>query len=357
MRNPARARLANALDRRFDAIAEAIGRLGGSVDGLRDDVASGRGDVQDLRAQLDGAQRTIAELGEALAALHVEARQSSEALRQLQGRVDDEVIAMLRELLIDDAGNRRRLEAARALPDYLDPFEDRDPLVSICIPTRADRADLLLERAIPSALAQTHANIEVVIVGDGFDPRDAPGISALDDTRLRFAAVTHRIVERDPRRSWFTGATLPRQEARRIAGGAWITDLDDDDALRPDAIEVLLARACADRAEVACGLMLRHSPDGEAPTTIAGFPPELLPSWSGLPDDWQGRACTAAIWHRSLRSFTRTRAAALLNVPGDLFLTLRMARAGVRFSIVDRVVYDYYPGQLWDAQRAGRRGG
>ena len=354
MRNPVRARLASALDRRFDAIAEALARLSTGVDALRGEVASGRGEVEQLRTRLDGAQRAVAELGEALAAERAEAHRRGEALTRLQARVDDDVIALLRELLIDDAGNRRRLEAARALADYADPFEALDPLVSICIPTRADRADLLLERAIPSALAQTHANIEVVIVGDGFDPRADPGIRGLDDPRLRFGSVTHRMVERDPRRAWLTGATLPRQEARRVAGGAWITDLDDDDALRPDAIEVLLARARADHAEVACGLMLRHSPDGGEPTTIAGFPPELLPAWSGLPDDWQGRACTAALWHRSMHAFTRTRAAALLDVPGDLFLTLRMARAGVRFAFVDRVVYDYYPGLLWDPQRAGR---
>ncbi len=242
----------------------------------------------------------------------------------------------------------------RALPDYLLPFEEPEPLVSICIPTRADRTDLLLERAIPSALSQTHPNIEVVIVGDGFDPGTDPRLRALDDPRLRFGTVTHRLVDRDAQRGWLTASTLPRQESRRVAQGAWITDLDDDDALRPDAVEVLLARARADRAEVVSGLMHQHSPGEDEPALIAGFPPEILPAWSGLADDWRARGCTAALWHTGLRSFTRIRAASLLGLPGDLFLTVRMARAGVRFAVVDDVVYDYYPGQLWDPLRAAR---
>lgn len=47
-----------------------------------------------------------------------------------------------------------------------------------------------------------------------------------------------------------------------------------------------------------------------------------------------------------LRAFTRQLETALLGLPGDLFLTIRMARAGVRFARLEESVYDYYPGTL-----------
>jgi hypothetical protein len=319
-----RARLAHALNRRFAALSSQVSEL-------RAEVQAGRTEMQELR-------EAIAALGPALERIHD---------RVAEARVDDQVIGLLRELVIDDGANRRRLERLRARPDYELPYTAADPLVSICIATRSDRVDLLVERAIPSALAQTHEHIEVIVVGDGFDPLGDPRVRALDDPRLRVGSVAHRIVDRDRERARLIGATLPRVEARSLARGLWITDLDDDDALRPDAVAALLDTARQRHAEVASGLMAEHRPDGGDPRLLAGFPPDALPAWSGLPGDWRARACTAALSHPGLRFFTRVRAAAIAGAAGDLFLTIRMARVGVRFAVLDRVVYDYYPGPLW----------
>ena len=45
--------------------------------------------------------------------------------------------------------------------------------------------------------------------------------------------------------------------------------------------------------------------------------------------------------------FAREWIAGPLQIPGDRFLLERMLRAGVRFAMVDEIVYDYYPSSLW----------
>ncbi len=345
MKHGLRARLARSLDRRFAVLSEQVGEL---REGLRN--ASAERDEQ--RQAVAQVAEAVAELSSAVERMHDDATAIHDGLTTMQQRLDGEVVSLLRELLIDDAGNRRRLDRLRTDPLYERPFTDPDPLVSICIAARADRVDLLVDRAIPAALGQTYEHVEVIVMGDGFDLAADPRVRSLDDPRLRVHSTTHRSVDPDPHRTWLTAATLPRMEARGQARGLWITDLDDDDALRPDAVASLVEHAQATRAEVTAGLIAQHEPGRDRPTTLRGFPPEIVPGWSTLPAGWQARTCTAALSHPGLRFFTRFHAAALLGTPGDLFLTIRMARAGVRFAVVDRVVYDYYPGSLWEAPSA-----
>ena len=309
MKNPLKAAFARALDRRF----------------------------AELSAQIDRQQ---AELRDAVAAL---AAQSAEQ----QGRVD----GALRYLLSEEAENCRRVEAMRASPEYLAPYEDPEPLVSICIPLIEERIDLFLERALPSALAQSHKAIELLVVCDGFDPSSEARLQAVDDPRVRFGWVTQSVINPDQHRHWFSASTLSHIEARRMSTGLWITELDDDDALPADAIELLLANARETRAEVVSGTIEQFAPDGSS-TLIAGFPPGMLPAWSGLGADWKARATSAALVHSGLSSIARQRTEDFFEIPGDLMLTIKLARAGVRFAAIEDVVYDYYPGTLWgDDQR------
>ena len=124
-----RRRLANALDRRFQALHH---RLEGLVE-LRGEVAA-------LRAELA-------------------------ALAQ---RVDADLLPVLRLLAGRDAENRRLLAAARADRDYELAFDETEPLVTIVLPTFR-RAELLRTRSLPAALAQTHERLEVLVIGDGPD--------------------------------------------------------------------------------------------------------------------------------------------------------------------------------------------
>lgn len=245
----------------------------------------------------------------------------------------EQIAAVVRSLACDDPGNRRRLNALRADPDYAAAWDDADPLVTIAIPTR-DRPELLAERALPSALAQSHENLEVIVVGDAAGLEVASVVEAAADDRVRFVNLTHRYERPDGER-WMTAATLTRNEGYRLARGRWLVDLDDDDALRPDAVAKLLTHARAHRLEVAYGTLQEYLPSGPS-REIGVFPPRLGEF------GWQG-----AIVHAGLRFFEREHVAADLGLPGDWFRTERMLRAGVRIGHLEEVTADLYPSKAW----------
>ena len=200
----------------------------------------------------------------------------------------------------------------------------------------SNRPRLIAERSLPSALAQTHERVEVVVVGDAVGPEVAAVVEAAGDPRARFVNLTQRWVP-DGDRHWLTASTLARNEAYRLARGRWLVDLDDDDALRPEAVERLLARALERRLEVVHGDLELHAPDGRT-ELIGSFPPVLGQF------GWQG-----AIVHAGLRFFAREHIAADLGLPGDWFRAERMLRAGVRFGRLEQATCDYYPSKLWSA--------
>ena len=260
-----------------------------------------------------------------------------EAMLASQQAALDRLAPVLGTLAVDDPGHRRQLEAMREHPDYAKPWEDPDPLVTIAIPTR-DRPRLLAERALASALAQTHERIEVLVVGDAAGPETEAAVAAVGDPRVRFVDLTQRF-ERGDGSHWLTAATLTRNLAYRMASGRWLLDLDDDDALRPDAVERLLAHAREHRVEVAYGVLESHLPDGST-MLVGGFPPEHTRF------GWQG-----GIAHAGLRFFAREHVAADLGLPGDWFRMYRMLRAGVRIAHLPEVTCDYYPSKAWGLTR------
>ncbi|MEV5877753.1 glycosyltransferase family 2 protein [Streptomyces sp. NPDC052101] len=90
-----------------------------------------------------------------------------------------------------------------------------------------------LPRAVASALAQTHANIEVIISDD----------HSTDDT----PAVARRLEAENPRVRYLRlpensgGCSAPRNRAIEIARAPYLMFLDSDDELPPRAVELLLA--------------------------------------------------------------------------------------------------------------------
>lgn len=284
--------------------------------------------IDELEARLDGQGAQLDRLSAQLAA----AAESASAVRNT---IEDDVAAVLRTLAADDPGHRRRLHALRADPGHVAAWEEADPLVTIVIPTR-DRPRLLVERSLASALAQTHRQLEVLVIGDAAGPEIATAVQGVADPRVRFVNLTHQFLRADGEH-WLTAATLPRNEGYRLARGQWLVDLDDDDALRPEAVADLLAHARAHRLEVVYGVFEAHLPDGGT-THVGGFPPALGQF------GWQG-----ALVHAGLRFFEREHVAADLGVPGDWFRAERMLRAGVRIGHLEQVTCDYYPSRSWES--------
>lgn len=102
------------------------------------------------------------------------------------------------------------------------------PLVTVILPTR-NRAHVL-RRAIDSVLAQTHRELELIVVDDGSTDATAATLAGVADPRLR---VLHR--ERGG------GAAAARNAGLALARGDFVAFLDDDDFWLVQKLEKQLA--------------------------------------------------------------------------------------------------------------------
>jgi hypothetical protein len=293
----------------------------------RQRVRAVRGLLRELRALGPALERRDAELHAALTATQQALGETRQEVRDLREAV--------RLVADEEDQNRRRLATLRASPEYALPFEAADPLVSIPIPTYRN-AKGLAERSLPSALAQTHRNIEIIVVGDAAPPEVEQAVRRFADPRIRFVNLERRgPYPEDPDALWFVAGTMPLNEALRIARGQWVAILNDDDEFRPDHVERLVALARERRAEVAYGKLAMHLPDGGT-EELGAFPPALHQF------GWQ-----MALFHEGLRYFGFSFGAEAFRIPGDWHLCRRMLRTGVSFAMTEQVLGDYYPARLW----------
>ena len=103
------------------------------------------------------------------------------------------------------------------------------------MPTRF-RPDLVV-RAVRSALAQTHGDLEVIVVIDGPDEPTEKALAALGDVRVRVITLPEK-----------GGAPNARNQGAQAATGTWVAYLDDDDEWLPSKLEIQLAAAAASTA-------------------------------------------------------------------------------------------------------------
>jgi glycosyltransferase involved in cell wall biosynthesis len=105
-------------------------------------------------------------------------------------------------------------------------------LVSVVIPTRG-RPEWV-GRAVESALAQSYASLEVIVVVDGPDPETVLVLKRITDTRLKALLLEEN-----------AGGAEARNVGVRAACGEWIAFLDDDDAWVPEKLEKQMKFAAA----------------------------------------------------------------------------------------------------------------
>ncbi|MBJ7347305.1 MAG: glycosyltransferase [Thermoleophilaceae bacterium] len=318
-----KAQFAHALDRRFARLDSQIEDLRGSLDA-------------------ESARRTAAEkaLQDAIAALDQSVNES----------VNGELRGMVRSIAAEEPRNRRALYELRDQPSYELAFTELNPLVSICIQVGPERLDLLMERSLPSALGQTYKNIEVVVVGNAVGEEIRLALEELDDDRVSFYDLTQSVVFPNPHRRWLNDPTLLVNEALHRARGRWVTEVDDDDAIKPDAVQALLEVAQAGRLEVVYGYAEQHAPD-QPSELIYTFPPRPIePDWQEKGFTWQpwdGTTGHGALCHAGLRIIGREHVSGEMGMPCDHFRLANMVRAGVRFGMIEQPTYDYYPTTLW----------
>jgi glycosyltransferase involved in cell wall biosynthesis len=123
-------------------------------------------------------------------------------------------------------------------------------VISVVIPTH-NRAHLV-RRAVASALAQTFADLEVIVVDDGSTDGTGALLASLTDPRVRALRL--------PRR---TGAARARNAGVAAARGEWIAFLDSDDEWTADKLARQAALAGGDGAPsvVTCICAVRRGDD------------------------------------------------------------------------------------------------
>jgi hypothetical protein len=101
---------------------------------------------------------------------------------------------------------------------------NRNVRLSIVIPTHNRPKEL--PGAVESALAQTLADVEVVVVDDASDPPAEPP----EDPRVRYVRMDENV-----------GLAAARNAGLHAARGRWVTFLDDDNRLLPQMAAMSLA--------------------------------------------------------------------------------------------------------------------
>jgi hypothetical protein len=294
-----------------------------------------RTEVTGLKTDLLALSRQITMLGERVEALQGQLGAGVAALTGGQEDSRAEARALVQLLRDDEPANRQRLWRIRETPGYAQAFEESEPLVSVCIATYTN-TEMLLERALPSLLAQTYERIEVVVVGDAAAPDVERAVKGIGDPRVRYANMTVRGPYPNAKQElWHVAGGPPSNEAMRLARGRWIASMDDDDESTPDRIELLLRAARERELEFCYGLFEWYVPDGDE-HLVGEFPPTFAKI--GL---------QASLMHTDMRFICAELSDAVFGEPGDWSRIRRMMRIGVRMGMVDQVVARIFPNHWW----------
>ena len=194
-----------------------------------------------------------------------------------------------------------------------------------------NRAAILVERTLPSVLAQTYGNLEILIVGDHCTDDTAERLRAVGDARVRFVNLAERgVYPEDPVARWMVAGAAPMNHALREARGEWLAPLDDDDEFTPDHVATLLDACRRERLEYAFGIARMMLPSGE--WLDVGSAPLRC-----------DHVChSAVLYWIGLRFMVHDIGAWKLGEPGDWNLWRRMKWSGVRHGFVPRRVATHH---------------
>lgn len=142
-----------------------------------------------------------------------------------------------------DLTEPRRVRTERAEHYHeLDGIQPARQIVSVIIPTY-NRKELLLDRALPSVLSQSHQNFEILVCSHQSDDgtNEAVWKLAAHDVRIRLLVVP-RVPSYPPtaENHWLAGPVAPIAAGLQKAAGDWIARLDDDDEWSRDHLSLLL---------------------------------------------------------------------------------------------------------------------
>jgi glycosyltransferase involved in cell wall biosynthesis len=178
----------------------------------------------------------------------------------------------------------------------------------------------VLERCVPSVVAQTYPCIEHVVVSDG------PDLDLKLQMRLQWPHVLYgEVGEHDTQARWGHWARLKGIE---MSTGPYIAYLDDDNAFRPGHLESVVDAMESANADFGYSVGLYHPPGGsEYPVGME--PPVYGQIDTSLIVHKRELLGTAGTWEQSLPTI-------------DWDLVARWMGAGASWAFVPYVTMDYY---------------
>jgi O-antigen biosynthesis protein len=202
-------------------------------------------------------------------------------------------------------------------------------MISVIIPTY-NRADMLMSRALPSAMEQTHEDWEILIIGDGTDQATVHAVNEIGDPRVRFWNLAHDIYPDDFSQAWGLHGLTALNFGLDWARGEWISVLNDDDAFTLDHHEVLLAEAEKSGADFVYGMSDTYKNGYATGQMYGAFPPG------------DGSVTQGSYLYRRSLEYRYRRDCHTRGRNGDADMWIRMRDAGVSFSFLPRVVHHYH---------------
>ena len=198
-----------------------------------------------------------------------------------------------------------------------------------------------IEACLRSALAQSLAAIEVIVVDD----------ASHDDT----VAIVQRIAASDPRLQLVQmarngGPAAARNRALDLARGEWFAVLDSDDLIAPDRIARMVDLAQRESADTVADDLVAFQ-DGDPASARFFLPPDTAPRWLDLPhylDQTQMFARGGAnygylkpMFRRAALQRAGLRYDETLRIAEDDDLIVRMLLAGLRYRLSESAGYAY----------------
>jgi len=205
----------------------------------------------------------------------------------------------------------------------------KEPLISVIVPVY--KVEDYLSECVKSILAQTHKDLEVILVDDG-SPDSSPEICdewARKDSRVK---VIHKEN---------AGASAARNSGLDIAQGEYIGFIDSDDYIAHDMYEVMLSQLLASGKKTAVCSACRVYPDGSVAKYMPRFKGKTLDTEQAINAMLCG-AIEVSVWSKLYKRevFDNIRfPEGEINEEIPLLIPTTIASEGVVF--VDRVFYFY----------------
>jgi glycosyltransferase involved in cell wall biosynthesis len=226
-------------------------------------------------------------------------------------------------LALDAYETLRRTSPAAGPQPLAKPAEE--PAVTAVIPYH--RAHRYIEEAVGSLLAQTHRNLDVIVVNDGsFEPEDAVLDRLAEDPRVRVVAQLQR------------GDVIARELGIELAEGDYVMMFDADNSLEPEFVSRALAMygGQPDLAYVTC--WLRHV-DADGNELGGGYAPLGNRVLSDEEENWDGD--TAALVPRRVFQALSEPFPEQRSIQGDWLFYRRLRERGEHGAVIPELLVRY----------------